>query len=235
MQYHLGIQEVQQISWGPRVVTGELSLPFLSYPLLFLAENHAFTAFAYRYIVSQFPGEAFFLLVFDVHLDIFPDQENPETLHRGNFLRYLLESRVAEEEHLFVSPLQNPLSSLQEALNRFGEGLYYLSWDIDFGLPQYACFSSPFHLPFSELREIFRLLGRHFRKPKRHLIGMDIVEMNLSDFSHLPKLAFQIATLLQHLAPQKLACFEPTHLDRLHHSKYAKYAQWKRRYQQRRK
>ncbi|NSW76433.1 MAG: hypothetical protein HPY68_06610 [Candidatus Atribacteria bacterium] len=235
MQYHLGIQEVRQISWGPRVTTGELSLPSRSYPLLFLAENHAFTAFAYQYIVSRFPREAFFLLILDTHLDIFPDQENPETLHRGNFLRYLLERGMIEEEHLFVSPLQNPLSSLREALNRFGEGFYYLSWDLDFGLPRYACFSSPLHLPFLDLQEIFRLLGRHLRKPKRHLIGMDIVEMNLSDFYFLPKLAFQIATLLQYLAPQKLARFGPAHLDRLHHSKYAKYAQWKRRYRQRRK
>lgn len=225
LQYHLGIQEVRQFSWGSRVAPGELPLPSLSYPLLFLAENHAFTACTYQYIVSQFPREAFFLLVLDTHLDIFSDRENPKTLHRGNFLRYLLESGVVEEEHLFVSPLQNPLSSLREVLNQFGEGLYYLSWDLDFGLPRYACFSSPLHLTSLDLREIFRLLGRHFRKPKRHLIGMDIVEMNLRDFPPLLKLAFQIATLLQHLVPQKLARFRPAHLDRLHHSKYAKYAQ----------
>lgn len=235
LQYYLDIQNVWHVSRNPEVAPGGAPFPFSSFPLLFLAENHAFTACAYQGIVSRFSRETFFLLVLDTHLDIFPDQENPKTLHRGNFLRYLLERGIVEEERLFVSPLQNPLSSLQEALNRFGEGLYYLSWDLDFGLPQYACFPSTLHLTFLDLQEIFRLLGGHFRKPKRYLIGMDIVEVSLSDFSHLPKLAFQIATLLEHLTPQKFIRFRPAHLDRLHHSKYAKYAQWKRCYRQRRK
>ncbi|MCX7668005.1 MAG: arginase family protein [Atribacterota bacterium] len=217
LQCHLGIQEVWQILCDPEMTTGTLIPSLSSCPLLFLAENHAFTALAYRHIVARFPQQKLFLLILDTHLDVFSHQGDLETIHRGNFLHHLLKNGIVEEDRLFVPSLHNPIASLRESLSQFGEGLYYLSWDLDFGLPQYACFPSPLHLTFPDLREIFRLLGGHFRKQKRYLVGMDIVEMNLGSSFPLSKLSFQIVTLLQCLTLQKLPRFEPAHLDRFNH------------------
>jgi arginase family enzyme len=176
----------------------------LFYPFLFIAENHALTAFACEHTAAHFPSRDFFLIVLDAHLDIFTPPENPQTLHRGNFLRYLLTRKIVTEETLLVAPLEDPLPALKEGLRSFGEGVYYLSWDIDFGFPQYAFFPATQHLSFSTLGEIFHLLGSHLHKKNRYLVGMDIVEINGASLRYPAKVAFEITTLLQHLHPQKI-------------------------------
>ncbi|MEN3185221.1 MAG: hypothetical protein ABDK94_06265 [Atribacterota bacterium] len=219
LQRSLHIQEVRQIVHHPDLTIEE------EIPLLFLAENHASTAFIYQHLVSRFTHQKRYLLVLDTHLDIFSQEENTETIHRGNFLRYLLKNGILEDHALLVPSLHSPVASLREGLSHLGEGLYYLSWDLDFGLPRCASFPSPLSLTFRELREIFRLIGSHFRKPRRHLIGMDIVEMNIDRPFHLSKLSFQITTLLQYLHLQKSPHFELPHLDRFNQKKYAKCGQ----------
>ncbi|MGC8778023.1 MAG: hypothetical protein ACP5Q4_05030 [Candidatus Caldatribacteriaceae bacterium] len=190
-------------------------------PFLFLFDNHAFTALTYQHLASLFPSQVLFLIVLDTHLDIFPNQENSDTVNRGNFLRYLLTEGVIQEDHLLVTPLYDSIPRIQAGLARWGEGLYYLSWDLDFGLPQYAHFPSPLRIAFADLRKIFQVLGHHFRKKGRYLVGMDIVEINLSRLHHPQQLAFQIAILLEGLHPQKIPPFLETRLDRLLQEKYA--------------
>lgn len=176
----------------------------LPYPFLLIAEDHALTAFACEHLRLHFPSRDFFLIILDAHLDIFTHPESSQTLHRGNFLRYLLDRKIVTEETLFVAPLEDSLPALEEGLRSFGEGVYYLSWDIDFGFPQYAFFPVRQRLPFSTLQEIFRLLGSHLHKKNRYLVGMDIVEINSASLRYPEKVAFEITTLLKHLYPEKI-------------------------------
>ncbi|MGQ9473482.1 MAG: hypothetical protein ACUVRN_05470, partial [Candidatus Caldatribacteriaceae bacterium] len=190
-----------------------------SYPWLSLAESHVYTAFICETLSTLFPTAQLFLLVLDAHLDIFSNQTSSSGVHRGNFIRYLLERKVIKENRLFVTPPQNPFQSVKESLSKFGKGFYYLSWDLDFGFPQYACFSPQFRVSRSDLQEIFQTLNRHFHKKGRYLVGMDIVEINLH--SHPPKIAFQIATLLAQFQTKNHRPLPYILLDRFSSSKYA--------------
>gem|GEM_PF-2246390 len=143
------------------------------FPFLLFSEDHALTGGVYEMLHFFFPRKELFLLVLDAHLDIFPHDHSPHEVHRGNFLLHLLKKGSLPESRLLVfSPREN-----LEIFAHLPRGFYYLSWDIDFGFPQYAHFPTEKTMTFSRLKTVFSQLSQVLKRPGCILVGMDIVEV----------------------------------------------------------
>ncbi|MGQ9623361.1 MAG: hypothetical protein ACUVTO_08050 [Candidatus Caldatribacteriaceae bacterium] len=162
-------------------------------PFLFVAEDHAFTGgvvAGFRRVLSFVP----YLLVLDAHLDLFDPRDSSSFIHRGNFLAYLLRRERFPEERIFVCSSLDAWLLIHRALRSVPSGLLYLSWDVDFGLPEVAHFSSG--LSFERLEGLFRDLASLLVQGNVRLLGMDLVELSDRKVLHPVSLAFRMARFL---------------------------------------
>lgn len=159
---------------GKRVAASLVPRVF-AYPFLCIAKDHAFTGGFVAGLVrslSLFP----YLLVLDAHLDLFAAKDPSFPVHRGNFLAYLLEREKFPEDRLFVCSDIAAFSEFEEKVASLSPGLFYLSWDMDFGFPEVAYF--PGRTPCVHLEDLFARLAMCCRRGNLRFLGGDLVELN---------------------------------------------------------
>ncbi len=164
-----------------------------AHSFLFVAEDHAFTGgvvAGFRRVLSLVP----YLVVFDAHLDLFDSQHISSLVHRGNFLACLMRWERFPEDHIFVCSSPGTWLEIHRALGNIPSGLLYLSWDVDFGLPEVAHF--PSDVSFEHPGELFRNLASLLSRGNMRLLGMDLVELDDRKVLHPASLAFRVARSL---------------------------------------
>lgn len=144
-------------------------------PFLFVAEDHAFTGGMVAGILRKL-SSPLYLLVLDAHLDLFASPSVSFPIHRGNFLTYLLRREGFPEERLCVCSSVEDLDDLEARWSPSSPGLLYLSWDVDFGLPEVAYF--PGKTPCTSLEACFARLAHVLRKWGFRFFGGDLVEFD---------------------------------------------------------
>ncbi len=163
----------------PFLVGKRVALDFLpgnfARPFVFVAQDHAFTGGVIAGLIQTF---SFFpyLLVLDAHLDLFSSCEASFPIHRGNFLAYLLKRGKFPEDRLLVCSDIEAFDELVQRLSTASPGPLYLSWDVDFGFPEVACF--PGKAFWTRLEEFFSALAFHLRKQGLRFFGGDLVELD---------------------------------------------------------
>lgn len=177
---------------GKRVAANLVPRVF-AYPFLCIARDHAFTGGFVAGLVrslSLFP----YLFILDAHLDLFSSPNPSFPIHRGNFLAYLLEREKFPEDRIFVCSDVAAFRELEEKIPTLPPGLFYLSWDVDFGFPEVAYF--PGRAPCTHLEDLFARLATACRRGNLRFLGGDLVELNPQKIRDPFGLAFRVSRCL---------------------------------------
>ncbi|MCS7242195.1 MAG: arginase family protein [Candidatus Caldatribacterium sp.] len=177
---------------GKRVALALVPKVF-AYPFFCIAQDHAFTGGFVAGLVrslSLFP----YLFVLDAHLDLFSLPTPSFPVHRGNFLAYLLERERFPEDRLFVCSDGATFRELGKRIATLPPGLFYLSWDVDFGFPEVAYF--PGKVPCACLEELFANFAACCRERKFRFLGGDLVELNPKSIRDPLGFAFRVSRCL---------------------------------------
>lgn len=171
----------------------DLSSGIFAHAFLFIAGDHAFTGgiVAGFSKVFSFP---LYLLILDAHLDLFASQDVSFPVHRGNFLAHLLRREGFPEDRLLVCSDIHAWPDIRKKLEQVPPGFLYLSWDVDFGFPEVACF--PSGISSEHLEGLFADTAWLLSRKGLRLIGVDLVEFNHERMVDSRALALRISRFL---------------------------------------